>query len=431
MKQKKRKIVAAISAAALTAGIVLSGTFAWQSINQTAKNEVSGKGLNPGGRLHDDFDGELKNVYVENFGEEDIFARIRLDEYMELGTGAGTPAGDRTQMTVIGKAGGTEPKYDDPATWITHKPKVTIEDCDIAEPGFHDYFQLTYGGKTVYMPTFDKNKDSLDADINGTLTGTGAGIPYDDYIKYEKDQKEWGNAEYDNDDNTVKDANITVKKEEHTAKDTLEATVITMQKWIADGKQPGNYWVYDEDGWAYWAQPIKPDTATGLFLNSIKQVAEPDKDWYYSINVVAQFATAGDWGDKAKGTGFYDATKGVAPSANGEMLLNQIAGLIDVKITFTENVTSLDPANTYHFTAKALSKGTTEEVTGKTFKWSVFGNKQGEAIQSTIDPATGELTVNETDDLKYLVIKATVDGMDKCYGTYKVQVVKPDPGVGP
>src|SRR5699024_1901336 len=92
--KNKRKVLASVSAVALSAAIILSGTFAWQSINQTAKNEVAGEGINPGGRLHDDFNGETKKVYVENFGEENIFARIRLDEYMEFGEGAGLKTGD-------------------------------------------------------------------------------------------------------------------------------------------------------------------------------------------------------------------------------------------------------------------------------------------------------------------------------------------------
>jgi len=38
--------------------------------------------VNPGGRLHDDFNGtDDKNIYVENFGTQPIFARIMLKEY--------------------------------------------------------------------------------------------------------------------------------------------------------------------------------------------------------------------------------------------------------------------------------------------------------------------------------------------------------------
>ena len=92
---KTRKIFAAGIAAALALVIGLTGTFAWQSISQQALNEAAQKYVNPGGRLHDDFNGTNKDVYVENFVSADdpagvpIYARIRLDEYMEIGTGAG------------------------------------------------------------------------------------------------------------------------------------------------------------------------------------------------------------------------------------------------------------------------------------------------------------------------------------------------------
>ena len=92
LSTKQKKIASAATAATLAAAILLSGTFAWQSISQTAKNQASGY-ANPGGRLHDYFNGENKDVFVENFTDPDdngvpIFARIRLDEYMEIGEGA-------------------------------------------------------------------------------------------------------------------------------------------------------------------------------------------------------------------------------------------------------------------------------------------------------------------------------------------------------
>lgn len=415
MVRNKRKIFAAVSAVTLSAAILLSGTFAWQSISQTAKNEVQGAGINPGGRLHDDFNGEIKKVYVENFGEEDIFARIRLDEYMEFGEGAGIKNGGGTNNATPLVA---DTDIDDPSSWTPHKPGTTVEDCEVDDPGFHDYFKWTMGGKTWYMPTFDKNKDSLDADVNGTMAGGGTGTPYGDYIEYVSGTTEWGNAEYDADDNTVQDENITTAREEHTAAETLEATVITMAQWIEDGRTPGNYWVYDVDGWAYWAQPIEPGTATGLLLASIEQIAEPDEDWYYSINAVAQFATAGDWGDKTEGTGFYDTSKGTAPTDNAEILLNQIAGLVDVTISVDGSLTTVEPNQQYTFTATAKVAGTGEVLAGKEFEWSVSGG------ESTINSSTGELTVSENDDLKHLVIKATVKGTES-YGTYRVQVVAP------
>jgi len=101
----KRLILLGV-ALAVAVGIVLTGTFAWQSINQQALNPASGGPFLPlpddsaGGRLHDDYEvvddwypGRTanKDVYIENFGlpadgefegDEPIFVRIRLYEFM-------------------------------------------------------------------------------------------------------------------------------------------------------------------------------------------------------------------------------------------------------------------------------------------------------------------------------------------------------------
>ena len=104
------------------------------------------------------------------------------------------------------------------------------------------------------MPTFNKNKDSLAADINGTYEGTDPddNVHYDDYHAYTPGEQKTDDAVYDNDDNTTDEGesavnpdNITTKEETHTAASTLNATVMTMQAWIDAGAKPGPYWVYD------------------------------------------------------------------------------------------------------------------------------------------------------------------------------------------
>ena len=62
--QDKKKVLFSFLALALTAAIMLTGTFAWQSISQEALNEIGENGLNVGGRLHDDFDGEIAFLFV-------------------------------------------------------------------------------------------------------------------------------------------------------------------------------------------------------------------------------------------------------------------------------------------------------------------------------------------------------------------------------
>ena len=326
MKPKLRKIGSIVTATLVACALFLTGTFAWQSISQEALNEKAGSS-NPGGRLHDDFDGTNKDVYVENFTDTDtgvpIFARVRLQEYMEVGADAGKKKGEASRkVTVIGNP---DAKINDMKTWHVHKEEYVASESTQGKTDpdtiLHDYWTLEWGGSTTYMPTFNKNKDSLKPDRNGTLEGLDGkygkengdtDAPYSDYKKWADQEQKKDTAIYDADDNNVdegdgaaENTNITKIEETHIAKATETGTVIRMAEWKAQGSKPGKYWVYDTDGWAYWAEPIMPQTATGLFLTGIKPDRQPDEDWYYAINVVGQFATSGDWGEKEKTTGFY------------------------------------------------------------------------------------------------------------------------------
>lgn len=338
----KHKTLTAIIAASLALIIMLGGTFAWQSINQTALNEVYST-VNPGGRLHDDYvditygADEIadfptmtfnKDVYVENFTSlsnngVQVYARVRLDEYMEIGKNAGLSDSEATSVV----PGST---LNDKNSWVTH---VMNNDAD----PFHKYWTWDLDGQTKYMPTFNKDKNSLEADINGVFPNFES--TYTDYAgvtdKFADVTEKTDAAIYE------RNADGTTKKsvnETHTVKDTLTSTVISMaayQEILADGNpynDTGDYWVWDTDGWAYWANPILPDTATGLLLDEIKRTdVIIDEDWYYAINVVAQFITKDDIGYE-NNTGFY--ADGETVSAEALVLLEKIG----VQVTSTEEV---------------------------------------------------------------------------------------------
>lgn len=334
LSNKVKKRLSGLAALTLSAAILLSGTFAWQSISQKAKNEASGI-ANPGGRLHDYFDGQNKMVFVENFTSKDdngvpIFARIRLYEYMEIGKDAGKENVADRNVQVVG--GLDKTIIATPEKWIVHTPEgnITGGQAQTHQP-MHNYWKWEMGGQGKYMPTFNKDKVSLDADINGTLAGPdkvvgpNADQPddrYKDYVDYTKPENSTKTETEKYADGKTSDAPI-----EHAVKDTLNATVITMKEWLAlgDDQKIGPMWVYDTDGWAYWAQPIEPGTATGYLLKGITPNKEPDEEWYYAINVVGQFATGGDWGtndkDDANKTGFFK--DGVTDDALH--LLNKVA----------------------------------------------------------------------------------------------------------
>lgn len=228
---KRNKAIAVTLAATLAVSTMLAGTYAWQSISQKARNVVR-ETKNPGARLHDDFNWATSgntDVYVENFtsdtdGGVQVYARVRIDEYMEIGTLAGSPTGTQGKSVTIIKDSATPAgvDIDDVTTWTTYKwdrekaiEAGTTTGWKIWEEtsNFRKYMlwnQDNQGtvGKTYYMPTFDKNKDSDEADINATWEGTsGTGVdPYDDNVVYGSTDKVTNIAVYDADNNDVDEA---------------------------------------------------------------------------------------------------------------------------------------------------------------------------------------------------------------------------------
>jgi len=424
MKSKRKKAAMAVSLA-LSISMLLTGTFAWRSISQEAKNEIVRLANNPGGRLHDDFNGENKDVYVENFmsaneGGEPIFARVRLDEYMEIGEDAGEKVDDPTRKAESVAESSKDPtaKADikDTTTWRTHIPG------DAKDP-FHDYWTWALGGEKVFMPTFNKNKDSLKADIKGTKA-----LNYSDYKSYVLGDKETDAATYDADDNDIEDAGVTTAVETHEAKETLNATVVTMAEWEAAGCPVGPIWVYDTDGWAYWAQAIQPGEATGLLLDGIQFTGKLDENCYYSINVVGQFATAGDWGSAATKEGFYADNAGGAPSDKALYLLKQAAAReLTAEVTKSDGSaldaeTVVAQGGSMEFKVKMTVDGT--DAPSKKAAWKV----EGAAEAGTAIDADGKLTVDgaEAPDTE-LTVTATVEGAEPVTFTVKVGAATPAP----
>ncbi|ETD03660.1 hypothetical protein N568_0112265, partial [Lactococcus garvieae TRF1] len=89
-KKRKLRNIALLSLLGL-----IGGTFAFTAFNQQALNDRENNiQVEVGGRVHDYYnrDTENKDVFVENYGEQPIMARIRLSEYLETQqTGATAP----------------------------------------------------------------------------------------------------------------------------------------------------------------------------------------------------------------------------------------------------------------------------------------------------------------------------------------------------
>ncbi len=404
---------------------MFSGTLAWQSISQKAKNEVKTT-INPGGRLHDDFSGPggTKDIYVENFGTQDIYARIRLDEYMELGKGAGTNDTDKEAQSLVYGA-----KFDDDTTWTTHIPGGTSATIgDGMESGwvnnketFHKYWTWTMGGETTYMPTFNLSNESLTADINGTMAGGDSGTAYGDFVDYtlEENASKTAEASYYNEDN-----NSTSKvTETHTVQKTLKAQVITMAEYNSlSDKLAFEGWVYDSDGWAYWSQPIAPGTATGLLLDKIDYATKtsatgrevsvmPQQDSYYAINAVAQFITYEDIGTETNANGFY-SNGGTPPSPDALALLSSIG--VDIGSVTLSKVTTTTTSGDSSTTTETLTD-ITDKVQTMTTDDAGTSFTAAAAFSSPVEDATWKWTSSDSS-----IVTVTPDSSDSSRATVKV-----------
>ena len=399
MQSKRKKQVSAVVAAVLVVVIALTGTYAWRSISQTALNEAASGG-NPGGRLHDDFNGSNKDIYVENFGDIPIFARIQLREYMETGKDAGINKDDPNRDATPVLAG---TDINDISAWTVHTPGDS-------HASFHsEYWKWTLGGETVFMPTFNKNKDSLAADINGTFAGpdgdpTTDNDRYGDYVNYTLGEQKTGSAVYDADadeedegEAAVEGVDIETREETHAAKATQNATVLSMAEWKAQGAPRGKYWVYDTDGWAYWAEAIQPGEATGMLLDGI-ELQKNLTDWYYAIKVTAQFATADDLGSKTDSDGFFQ--EGMTDDAL--LLLSGISGNPAVTVR-ADGDAKIGKTVQFHAVVGAFG----EEAADQSVTWAVSGSTSADTVIDT----NGLLTVGADETIDgTLTITATATG---------------------
>ena len=243
--------------------LLIASTFAWTNFNAAITNSWVGRGSGssndgsdePGGTLHNNHtdNSQYKQVFVENWGNEEIYVRIRLDEYMELGDGAGKKSDslDHNGNPIPNPLNKAVPllygtDINDTATWRNN------------ESAFRRYWQMEMGGQAYYLPATRANRTNM-----SYVSNIGNTVVTENCLNYDGIR----------------------------ARQTPMAQIMTMAQWVEDGNPIGNYWVIDEDGWVYWASPIQPGTATGLLLNGVSAVSPPNEDYYYGIHVDAQMAT--------------------------------------------------------------------------------------------------------------------------------------------
>ncbi|MDR0308911.1 MAG: leucine-rich repeat domain-containing protein [Coriobacteriales bacterium] len=407
---------------------LLAGTFAWSAISQMALNEAVENDMAPGGRLHDDFNGKNLDIYVENYGTNSIYAKVKILEYMEIGDGAGKKgAYDPNEIQDDGISKGvwgidsdnnatsikTGAKIGDTSTWTVHAPVAGVDDCGTAGGGaFHLYWQWVTGGQKVYMPTFNKDPESLESDITGL--DTTAGVTPDTYSNKVSDPtaggiptttltkpSSGGTINLDGSHNQLAMGDeaedyATYNQidppvvETHTAKETLSGTVLTMTEWTSAGSKPGPYWVMGDDGWAYWAEAIQPDAATGLLLDNIALAGQLDQEWYYALEPVASFATLSDIGKLRESS-----------DAGGQKLLDELTKPTVTSLTvYPGTSVAVDPGGEVNFSTLVYGDNfPSQEVRYELSEpvGSPTGAPVAQDPETKIDATSGKLTVGRNE----------------------------------
>jgi hypothetical protein len=304
---KRKALTLATSLSLVT--LIVGSTFTWTSLNSQKVNEWRGSSTSSGsgGSLHDDHDNDkgndpMKDVYIENWGDKPIMARIKLSEYMETG-GDGDDVGDITSSNgqyFQAPNDKATPLLDDALimpdkliNWSLHIPAA--DDPADCGKGFHAYWQWVMGGQKYYMPATDQQKQDAEQN-NGSVVS-------------QPDTVNAGTA---------------------GAKQTLMTdAVVTMDQYMAmsDADANRNMWIVDSDGWAYWSNLIRPNTATGMLLSKVNRTAAPIlQNYYYAINVEAQMVDMASMFTAPAGNGLMAATATLATAPSPDDFTAWVTG---------------------------------------------------------------------------------------------------------
>ena len=361
----KRKAMLSLSVMSLVV-LIVTGTFAWTNLGSQRVNEWHGTGKSGntsvagnkvGGTLHNDHmeNEESKQVYIENWGIEDLFVRIKLTEYMEVGEGAGLKSVSKDQTTsapIPNPQNLSKPVVEGSSidllnTWasVWHRFPESDDLPTELEPQnlLRNYWDWQTGGNKYYYPAPEGSRE----DYNYVDTNSPDDLEADS-----------------------QNANGVI------AKQTLNATVLTMTEWKASGSPIGDYWVIDRPDtgncWAYWAAPLKPGEATGLLINKVSlssnagyytEYFDLSDGYYYGINVEAQMATKDG---EADSDGLIDNYKKFESnggwSTDGEALMEKIVNEINTDVSDKSAIeAAIEDAN--EFLGRNLSAFTEDSAT--------------------------------------------------------------------
>ncbi|MDG6142434.1 hypothetical protein NGA84_03610 [Lactococcus formosensis] len=291
-KKRKLRNIAILSLLGL-----IGGTFAFTAFNQQAINDRENDvQVNVGGRVHDYYNAETENkdVFVENYGERPIMARIRLSEFLEYQRGDGA----FTQLV-----GGSErDNLESWTTWIPSETNVNVRANVGNSNEFNRYSNLRFGraGEAPwYLPTFNHNnldlstaaagdaRDLADGSDDVTHPGDGTEEYWAEGVTYTNGSGPTNTVWHGGSDGATRETAQNLQQ---------QRPVMTIQQWseLQPYQQIGDFWVVDHTtGWAYWASLLEPGEASSYLLDAAEMTAAIEDtvfngSYYYGIHVDSQ-----------------------------------------------------------------------------------------------------------------------------------------------
>lgn len=284
-KKRKLRNIAILSLLGL-----IGGTFAFTAFNQQAINDrLRDNEVEVGGRVHDYYnrDTENKDVFVENYGQRPIMARIRLSEFMEIQ--------ERGQENFTPVVEGTS--RENTQGWSTYIPSENNLNIRTGEGAdrLNQYSNLTFGwirgGQIApwYLQTFNHDEEDLRTASAGDAR---------DYLEEgathpgEGTDGDWSEGEsHDNSAGTWPGSMVIRETAQNLPQDHEP---ITLQAWatLEEEEKNGNFWVIDQNtGWAYWANVLNAGQTTSYLLDAAEMTSIADAingTYYYGIHVDSQ-----------------------------------------------------------------------------------------------------------------------------------------------
>lgn len=342
MTQKARKLgrsAAAVAAAAL----IVAGTFSWRDLSQSKVNEFQGgnRGVTDV-TLVEDFEENdnwkpggqdavvNKDVWVKNSGEQDVYVRLKLSEYLEsvkydyytytaeYADKYGYQLGEKVRFAInsdgdyIECVATTQDNTYQPVNGMNNQTFTGDRVCKVGDK----YYLIAQGADGEVTDMDDTNRNGQigkymvrpdDSTVEALLGGQKNNVAT------------WHNHLWLNDDNADAELTDNSGKVHDFIQWTLgTGTAMELSVWNAltsdeqkDINEDGGIWLLDTDsadGWAYYSKALKPEGTeeggvrldrTGFLLDAATLLKQPVQgnaggSFYYSINVQMDAVTQDD-----------------------------------------------------------------------------------------------------------------------------------------